>query len=254
MLKAYLSHLIKSKNQYAIHSPFVFDFYTSIVLQKERSEDEKPIEERRKELLNDTQLLQITDLGAGSFFSSSKERTIRSIARYSLKPAYWASFLGKIVRHYRYETILDLGTSFGITTAYLTHQTKGNVHTFEGCPSIAKVATQTFQKLAISNVNIHQGDIQLTLPAYLATQPKIDFVFFDANHTYEPTLSYFYQCLPYMHEDSCFVFDDIHWSKGMEKAWETIQSHPDVTVSLDFYHLGIVFFRKGQAKEHFILR
>jgi predicted O-methyltransferase YrrM len=116
------------------------------------------------------------------------------------------------------------------------------------------VAEQTFQKLAISNIKVYNGDIQATLPSFLASQKHIDFIFFDANHQYEPTLSYFYQCLPYAHENSCFVFDDIHWSKEMEKAWETIQSHPDVTVSLDFYQVGIVFFRKGQAKEHFILR
>lgn len=254
MLKAYLSHLIYSKNQYAIHSPFVFDFYMSVVLQRESSPKEKAIEERRKELLKNTETLHITDLGAGSFFSKSKERSIRSIARYSLKSAHWASFLGKIIAHYRYETILDLGTSFGTTTAYLAQQTKGIVHTFEGCPAIAQVAEQTFQRLAISNVKIYNGDIKATLPSFLASQKHIDFVFFDANHQYEPTLSYFYQCIPYIHENSCFVFDDIHWSKEMEKAWETIQSHPDVTVSLDFYQVGIVFFRKGQAKERFILR
>lgn len=254
MLKAYLSHLIRSKNQYAIHSPFVFDFYMSVVRTKERNPNENEIEKRRKELLKNTEILSITDLGAGSFFSKSNKRSIRSIAKHSLKSTRWASFLSKIIAHYRYETILDLGTSFGTTTAYFAQQTKGIVHTFEGCPTIAQVAEQTFQKLALSNVKQYIGDIQTTLPSFFATHKQVDFVFFDANHQYEPTLAYFHQCLPYIHENSCFVFDDIHWSKEMEKAWETIQSHPDVTVSLDFYQVGVVFFRKGQAKEHFILR
>ena len=85
-------------------------------------------------------------------------------------------------------------------------------------------------------------------------QPKTDFIFFDGNHQKEATLKYFNQLLPLAHNDSVFIFDDIHWSKGMEEAWEEIKDHPNVRVTIDSFYWGIVFFRKEQEKEHFVIR
>jgi hypothetical protein len=56
------------------------------------------------------------------------------------------------------------------------------------------------------------------------------------------------------HEGSIFIFDDIHWSKEMELAWEEIKNHPKVTVTLDLFKIGIVFFHTGQMKQHFRIR
>jgi predicted O-methyltransferase YrrM len=84
--------------------------------------------------------------------------------------------------------------------------------------------------------------------------PNPDLVFFDGNHKKEPTLSYFEQCLPHIHPGTIFLFDDIHWSAGMEEAWNIIRNHPKVRVSIDLYHLGIVFFREELSKEDFTIR
>ena len=80
---------------------------------------------------------------------------------------------------------------------------------------------------------------------------QLDFVFFDGNHKKKPTLSYFKQCLEVAHEDSIFIFDDIYWSTEMTEAWQEIKKHPKVTLSIDCFEMGIVFFKKEQAKEHF---
>ena len=85
-------------------------------------------------------------------------------------------------------------------------------------------------------------------------QPTTDLIFFDGNHQKEATLNYFNQLLPLAHNDSVFIFDDIHWSKGMEEAWEKIKKHPEVRVTIDSFYWGIVFFRKEQEKEHFTIR
>jgi len=40
----------------------------------------------------------------------------------------------------------------------------------------------------------------------------------------------------------------------MEAAWEIIKTHPKVTVTIDTFQWGLVFFRKEQPKEHFVIR
>lgn len=81
-----------------------------------------------------------------------------------------------------------------------------------------------------------------------------NLVYFDGNHQKEATLIYFGMLLPLAHNDSVFIFDDIHWSKGMEEAWEEIKAHPRVRVTIDSFFWGIVFFRQEQEKEHFTIR
>jgi hypothetical protein len=82
----------------------------------------------------------------------------------------------------------------------------------------------------------------------------LDYVFFDGHHALEPTLKYFELCLKKAHNSSIFVFDDIRWSDEMKLAWEKIKNHPKVNVTIDLYTMGVVFFRKEQEKEHFVLR
>ena len=137
---------------------------------------------------------------------------------------------------------------------------QSKVWTFEGCPQTAQIAERNFANWAAqkgqkqSNIEIIVGNIDHTLPQQVAVSSPIDFAFFDANHRYEPTVRYFETCLTNAHEDSVFVFDDIHWSEEMEQAWATIRRHPSVTVSIDLLWVGLVFFRKKQPKQHFVLR
>lgn len=153
--------------------------------------------------------------------------------------------------------IVDLGTSLGTTTAYLAQATKafgGHVLTFEGCPETALVAQQNFSQLGIQNVSVVVGNLDETLAAEVVALPPVDFVFFDANHRYEPTVRYFEICLTNIHNDTVFVFDDIHWSAEMERAWAFIKKHPSVRVTVDLFWVGLVFFRHEQPKQDFILR
>jgi predicted O-methyltransferase YrrM len=82
----------------------------------------------------------------------------------------------------------------------------------------------------------------------------LDMLFIDGNHSYDATMRYFEMCKPYLHNQSLIVFDDIYWSKGMTQAWKEIKADPIVTVSIDLFFIGLVFFRKEQVKENFKLR
>ncbi len=255
MIRSLLRYAGAARDEHSLHSPFLFELYTQIIRADSPCEPVfASIRTRRRELRRSRQPLHVTDYGTGA---GEYDRSVGSIARASLKSDKIGRLLYRLVRRFEAKTVLDLGTSLGITTAYLakaTEATSGTVLTVEGCPQTAAVATETFQTLSCSTVRQVVGNLDQTLGPVLTELSQIDFVFFDANHRYEPTIHYFMTCLDHIHNDSVFIFDDIHWSADMERAWETIKAHPAVTVTIDLYRVGIVFFRREQPKQHFVLR
>jgi predicted O-methyltransferase YrrM len=214
------------------------------------------VEQRRSELLASKQTITVSDFGAGSHTGAGQERQVRDIARTAAKPRKLGQLLFRLVNYFQPRTVLELGTSLGLTTAYLaTPASKSHIITFEGCPATAAVARETFSHLKLRNVELIEGNLDDTLAVTLAALPDpVDFVFFDGNHRYEPTVRYFEQCLTHRTDQSVFIFDDIHWSAEMDRAWQTIKAHPEVMLTVDLFFMGLVFFRQNQPKQHFSLR
>jgi len=182
---------------------------------------------------------------------------VQQIAATSLKPKKYAQLLYRLVNHFQPTQILELGTSLGITTAYLAKaKTDAAVTTMEGSVAIAAIAKENFRTLSLENIDIVTGNFDETLAATIASSAQpYNFVFIDGNHRKEPTLRYFEQLLAKVDANTVFVFDDIHWSKEMEEAWEQVKQHSIVTLTIDLFFIGLVFLRKEQkAKEHFVIR
>lgn len=257
MIAAYFKYLLSSGNEHSIHSPFLFDLYTQVIASKKDSNpDYVFLKSLRKELLRSNQEIEILDLGAGSRRNKSNVRKIKTIAKNAEKPEKFGELFNRLIRRFQPQTILELGTSLGLTTLYMSRaRPDSQIISFEGCPETAKIARENFEKSEAENIEIVIGNIDETLPKELAKLPApVDYAYFDANHRYEPTVRYFENCLTYAHNDSLFIFDDIYWSPEMTKAWEYIKQHPQVTLTVDLFWIGLVFFRKEQVKEHFVLR
>jgi predicted O-methyltransferase YrrM len=206
-------------------------------------------------MLTSSEEILVEDMGAGSKAKLSQKRKVRDIARYSLKNTKTAQLLFRLVNYFNPQTIFDLGTSLGITTLYLAAaNTKAAVYTFEGCQQTLGIARKNFGQLGYTNIKPVAGNIDQSLPENIAKVPQVDFVFFDANHRLNPTLNYFNTCLAKSHNQSVFIFDDIYWSSEMTEAWQQIKRHPQVTLTIDLFYVGLVFFRKEQPKQHFRLR
>ncbi len=255
LAQRYLEHLVKAGTRHAVHSPFVFTLVEEVLRPDHGPENALHIEALRKALLRRNDTITVTDLGAGTHRRSGPERRISTIARHALKPTAQARLLYRLARHCSCRTALELGTSFGISTLYLAAGSEqGTVHTLEGCPNTLALAREQFAALGATNIHAHSGAFADRLPDVLADLASLDLVFIDGHHAEAPTLAYFEQCLTKAHENTVFVLDDIHWSAGMERAWERIKEHARVTVTVDLFHLGLVFLRPGQAREHFRLR
>lgn len=238
-----------------MHSPFVYDFIIHVLNDGKRYDDYAKVEAARKRLLADQRVLTVEDMGAGSVKNNRVERKITDIAKNAAKPAKYAQLLYRMVKYYQPATVLELGTSLGITTRYLSlAKPSASLITMEGAAAIASVAEEGVRQDGLNNVQLHHGNFDTELAVVLKTFNP-DFVFVDGNHRSKPTIEYFEQLLKVAHNDTILVFDDIHWSKEMESAWSYISSHPATRCSIDLFFIGIILFRQEfREKQHFSIR
>jgi predicted O-methyltransferase YrrM len=249
----YFKFLLKSTNQHGVHSPFVFNLITKCFYDKTDFPAYKNISKYKKDLLCDKTKISVTDLGAGSQISNALIRSVSNIARHSGTTSFRSKLLYRLANYFKPKNILELGTSLGIAThAMHLGNPEANITTIEGCPNISEFSRTNFEKNHIQNFMLLNTDFKNALKDL--TSNSFDLIFFDGNHKKEATLQYFESLLPTIHNDSVLIFDDIYWSKSMTEAWDTIKQHPKVTVSIDTFFWGLVFFRHEQPKEHFTIR
>jgi predicted O-methyltransferase YrrM len=254
----YFNYYISASNGkgHGIHSPFIFDFIKKVLNDDAVYPAYGRLDKIREDLLHDNTSITLEDLGAGSVVSKTNTRTIATIARHSAKSKKFACLLYRIVQHYKPTPIVELGTSLGLCTAgFAMADPKATIYTIEGAASVAGIAKKNFSQLGIENIDLRVGHFDQQLPLLLADLNHVGLAFIDGNHQYEPTLDYFRQLLPKMKNDSILIFDDIHWSTGMEQAWQGIQQDPAVRCTVDLFFIGIVFFREEfREKQHFTIR
>jgi len=252
LIVSFLKFLWHSRNEHGVHSPFVFDFVTKGLYGKKLIKDFYKIKNLRIDFLKNNKKIYIEDFGAGSKIFKTNERTICQIAKHvSLSPKK-AKILSQIIHYFKPDNILELGTSIGLGTITLAYSNpEAKILTVEGCKTIFFEAKTLFEKEKMQQIEIRHA----SFGDFIKTNDKIfDFILFDGNHTFEATIKYFSQLLNKKHNNSLWVFDDIHWSKDMEKAWNYIKNHQEVSVSIDLFYYGLVFFRNEQEKEHFVIR
>jgi predicted O-methyltransferase YrrM len=236
-----------------VHSPFVFKFVTECLYDKSNYEAYSNIQSYRKELISDKTTIAISDFGAGSQVFTSNKRTISDIAKHSGSSLKKAKILFRISKYFKPKSILELGTSLGIATYALSKGNEGShIMSIEGCANISNFASKCLSDYKVENITLQTGTFDHGIPRL--KQQTFNLVFVDGHHSKVATLKNFETLLSYVDNDTIFIFDDIYWSKEMTEAWEEIKSHQSVTVSIDCFHLGLVFFRREQAKEHFKIR
>ena len=249
----FIRHWLYRVNAHSLHSPFLYDFYTQVIA----ADDPTPFhaeEKLRKELLRDDTRLTIEDMGAGSRINNSNQRSIKSIARHASTPGRFSRLLARSIQYFDHQHILELGTSLGLNTLHMHRlNPQASIRTLEGSAEIAARAQSHFNQYGATSIALTLGNIDETLANVLSGIDKVDFVYMDANHRYEPTLRYFEQILPKLHEQSIVVVDDIHWSREMNRAWQELTQRPEVSLSLDLFEGGFLFFDPKLQKECYLL-
>jgi predicted O-methyltransferase YrrM len=253
--KDYLWHRLKAKTRHGLHSPFVYRLADKIIYDFNAKTVYGEAESIRGSLLNDNRIISVTALGAGSHLNSSQTKKICGIARNALKPPKLAQLLYRLTSDLQPRTIVELGASLGVTTVYLQKGApKAKVYTLEECPQTANTAKEVFKAANLDDIELITGNFDDTLPGLIQNLDRLDLMLFHGNQQKAATLKCFEWCLPKVHETTLLIFDDIYRSQGMKEAWQQIKEHPKVTVTIDLFWIGLVYFKKGQAKEDFLIK
>ncbi|MBP7184912.1 MAG: class I SAM-dependent methyltransferase, partial [Saprospiraceae bacterium] len=236
----------------------LFEFIQEILDDERVYYSFEEIEAYRAILKKNHTIIQVNDLGAGSNVLGNKtERKISDIASSSLITPSWGQFLFRLMQHYAPKKVLELGTSLGISGAYISTalpHLSSKLYTVEGCENIANIAKSTFDHFDLKNVKQYVGDFSSYLSKFKNEHVKFDIIFIDGNHTKDATLQYFEDCQHLVHSNSIIIFDDIHWKSEMNEAWHQICDSPNVKLSIDLFKYGIIFFGSEiKEKQHFTL-
>jgi predicted O-methyltransferase YrrM len=254
-IKSYFKFLWHSKNEHAVHSPFVFSLLTKCFYDQKFKSEYIVLRNYRNELLQNKKTIEITDFGAGSRVFKSNFRQIAQIAKTAGISPKRAQLLYRIVNYFKPESLLEIGTSLGLATSALSlGNPKASIVTLEGCPETAKQAQLQLEKFSLKNIKSVVTEFNSYFKNHQPSTINHQLIYFDGNHSKKATLEYFEFLLPTITNETVWIFDDIHWSGEMEEAWEIIKNHPKVTVSIDTFQWGLVFFRYEQPKQHFIIR
>lgn len=250
---AYIKFLCNSTNQHGVHSPFVYNFVTKCLYDKKKYSAYADLTKYRDLLKKSNKELEVKDLGAGSKILDSNKRKVRDMIRASGSSKKESKLLFRVAQYFKFQSVLELGTSLGMGTyAFALANPSAKITSIDGCPKTSDYAKALLKDFNANDVILVKGNFKTVIPTI--KEEKFDCIFFDGHHTKAATIQYFTLLLHKAHNESVFIFDDIYWSKEMTEAWEYIKAHKAVTVSVDCYHFGVVFFRKEQAKEHFKIR
>jgi predicted O-methyltransferase YrrM len=250
----YVQYLLTASTRHGVHSPFVYSFTEHVVNGKLKSPYFDIIETTRRKMIKSDVEIDFVDHGVGK---KTGKRDLSSIASTTAKGAKYGRFLYRLLYTMQPVYSIELGTGSGITALYqgAALSPERPLHTIEGSDKLSEIAAFNATQCGLAeNIVFHQGTFETRLPELLSQMPRLDYAFVDGNHGYEPTIKYFETLLERAHEGTILVFDDIYWSEDMKRAWSFIKAHNRVSVTIDIFALGVVFLRKEQEKEHFILR
>jgi len=254
-IKSYIHFLINSKNQHGIHSPFVYDLITNCFYDRSDYSDYSKLRMIRKEYSSNKQIIEINDFGAGSKVFKNNRRSISSIAKNAGITNGKQKLLFRLIRYLNSNSFLELGTSLGMATSAMScANPSASIQTVEGCTSTAEIAQKMFEKYELQNITLYNSTFEEFFSKIENQDILFDLIYLDGDHNKENTIRYFESILEHINEQSIIILDDIHWSHEMKQAWIEIIDRPEVTVSIDTYNWGLLFFRKEQQKQHFRIR
>ena len=243
------------RNGHGIHSPFAFDLVSGIFRNKIEPDIVFSIEKIRNRLLTDPRSIKVNDLGAGSEKMKTSHRKVSDITRYSAVPKKYGLLLSNMSKAFGKPLVLEFGTSLGISTMYMAASCgNSTVVTMEGCRQTSDIAEANFRDAGFTNIRLINGSFENILPQLQSEKITPGLVFIDGNHRKEPVIRYFGQVADMSDNNSVVIIDDINYSREMADAWTEIKKHKNVTLSVDIFRMGIVFFRKELNHFNYVVR
>jgi len=254
--KSIIKKIKKNNNISAVKVAEVYEYLTDNIWDQQEKLALGKINSLREDLLSSDEIMHfkmIWEPKESDQYNQEASIAVKIMAQTAAIPPKWGDFHFRLLRTFKPENCLELGTNLGISTAYLCSaldlNQKGFLVTLEGNSKFAEVAARGMKSLDLSNLEIVTGLFSDTLDGVLLKYKKFDYVFIDGHHQKDPTLAYFDMIEPFLSENAVVIFDDIYWSEGMQEAWQKVIKNDHVQAAFDFYKLGVIIYNPKISKQ-----
>jgi predicted O-methyltransferase YrrM len=252
-IKSRLIFLLKSSNQHGIHSPFVYDLVTKCFYDKSHYSAYDNLKILRNELTYNQDLVEIKHYSPSLKVFQQNHQKISTILKNEGSSYKKQKQLFRITNYLKPKNVLELGTSIGLgSTAMAFASNKSIITTVEVNENLSDIAKKVFRSYQLKNIRIENSAFKDFFKNI--NNKHLDLVYLDGTYDKKSTIENFNSLLKYAHNESVFIFNNIYCSKEMSEAWNIIKKQKEVTVSIDTFYWGFLFFRKEQPKQHFTIR
>ena len=254
-LYKYLLFFRRAQTANDLHQPLVYAFARAVLEDKRVFYAFLQIRAFRRRLLQQDNLLAVNDLGAGSKVNTADRKSVGTLIRYSALSEKEGILLFRMVQFFKPQSVLELGTSLGISALYLKLGSKKTpLTTVEGSPEIARKALQHLNHMSAGEVEVKDTSFDMALKELSEQKKQFDFFYIDGDHRGEAMLTYIENCKKLATRRYVIVLADIYWSDDMERAWNKICHEADVPLSIDLFYFGLlVFDPRIRIKQHYCL-
>jgi predicted O-methyltransferase YrrM len=253
----YLDYVLFSshKKGHGIHSPFVFHLVTKVFRNKINPDVVFNIEKIRQIMISDKRLINVNDYGSGTEGTRNSLRKITGIIKHSTIPKRYGILLAALSQEFGKPSIIAVGTSMGFSPLYLAAGSPDvPVHLIESHPEISEVIKDNIVSSGLKNICLYTGKFEEALAEIANKNIKPGLIFIDGDHSNKKMLTYFYKVAEMGDKNSLIVLNDINGSAEMGEAWKKIKKYDKVTLTVDIFRMGLVFFREGLSRYDYIIR
>ncbi len=176
-------------------------------------------------------------------------RTAQRIAFRSSVTQEWGTVLYLLAKGFGADTILELGSCAGISGSYLASAPQCRVFiSIEKSPALAALAETHVRSIFPRAYVLNAGADEILNDALARFENALSLYYIDANHTCTATLNYFHAAVPHLKRGALVIFDDIHWSKEMWRAWRALRVQQGFAQTLDLGRFGLGVWQGGKIQ------
>jgi hypothetical protein len=224
---------------YGVHSPFVYDLITQVIEEKCYFYAYRNISLIRLQLLQNEQFVH---------YKGKRITVKKALRRYGISKKE-GELLFRLTNYFKPHTILCIGSSLGLIPLYLTrYDSTVQCITLESEPDFANQAMCFLRREENPSLQIQIGSISETVPESIVQFQRIDCIYINKNVEINDLEVIFTQCFPYVHDTAFCVLAGIRSSKEKYHYWKQLCQHPNVTVTIDLFYTGILFFKPDLHK------
>ncbi len=238
--------MLKAKGRHGTHSPFVYNLAEQIIPKARNAQPITAIEVQLKKLKKNPTLIEVIDFKTGNVDTKS----VAKQASQSTSSLKFRSLLKLLCEELEVKNVLEAGTSFGISAAYLSKaHSVISIDTIEGNQSISDIAKSHFG--TFDKIKFHVGDVHHLYPN-LIKKIKPQLVFLDADHRGN-TIDFYLEALkPVMETVKAIIIHDIYWSKDMYSTWK--RHSKKFPIAADIFQAGLLFPNIETPNQQFRLK